>query len=792
MHFLKTKLEKVDNSVSGIDELSLFSDFKDEQTAQAMLQKILSQLHDPYSLQDMDKLCAILLGALSGDKRILIYGDYDLDGMSAAAAMYRLCLLLRLAYKKYGDLTLLKSEQFNFLRQSEVQQNAVGAVKFVDGVITHEQLNLDIYIPDRLDEGYGLGSRGIEYIIEKRYDLVITVDCGIKSVAEVTALKQAGISVLVSDHHECGITLPCADAVVNPKRNDDNYLNRDLSGSAVILKIAGALDKSLNLQNYLTLFCLDTAFLGIISDVMPLTFENRLLIRAAFVKLRYFPESLGLTSLMQLCKIDCNYLNYEDFAFNICPKFNACGRIGDPYIGVLTLLAAEHSKAEAYAKKLINYNDKRKSLTDKALQCARQYIDDNPECLNNNILCVPLQDVHPGVIGIVAAKLKEEYLRPCICFALTDELMSPVPVDLLPTGPGDGLSTGQRDLSPVATEYVAILRGSARSVDNFNFYDLLAALQKQDPTLLQAFGGHNAACGLSIRYEDFEKFNKALQELTLNLALDFVPGEISLSYTDELPEPRNFAADVKALYATEPYGPANPAPRYLYGGSYRELQLLGNNKQHLKLTTVSGHDCLIFNNSELYALASNFAGADLYLKLKAKLQVYRGQVQCKSYVEDYVLCPRSAGAGGGAVSSSQKFATTFAAHADSFNFASSDVVQVELKKLNKQEIFNLLAQLFKIFKTFANAGTTFLDVEYFLSYYFPKLLPAVAPEAVLYAIKRGDFELLLQILQELRIIRVIPQNENIMLLQMLKVEGAVKLEESKLFASLASTADNKL
>lgn len=709
MHFLPVKLQ--------MESLNNSADI-DAALASLPPENWQDSLLDPFALPDMAKFITVLQQALIEKQKILIYGDYDLDGMSAAATLYLTLLRLKYALQELqnaGELeTSPKLAEFLQTLQSSGNFSKIVAQTRTDaGPIIQADYNLAVYIPDRLQEGYSISEKAVNYIISEKYDLVITVDCGVKSAAEIEKLNNAGITVLVSDHHECPEILPPAAAVVNPKREDSAYANRDLSGSAVVLKIVQALEQSWRIKGFLTSEIVEIAALGIISDVMQLSWENCLIVRIAFNKIKAGKAQVGLAILLQKLNLAPQRLTYADVAFYICPKFNACGRISDPYIGLSCLLAAKSDFADKCVEELLAVNEQRKLMTEKAAELAENYLYAHAEVLQNVILCVPLSAVHAGIIGIVAAKLQEKYLKPCLCFTNSDDSEK-------------------------------ILKASGRSYGNFDLYKVVNTLFHRRPELFISFGGHKQAVGLSIKSEDFPKFTAALQELAANENL--LPENITYKYSaaDNLPD----LPELLQRNATEPYGQGRRAPIYLYCGAYRNIAAWGKEGKHVRLETATGKKLLAFNRPELQKMCT-LTPNNIVLLLEAGINEYRGNLSAQYVIKNYCLTPLT-----------HKLRTV-----------------MNLQGLKATTIYQVLVDYYLVLSKFSASALVYFSDAAFVATYFPLLRAYLHNEMQTeYTLSVTASIQCRQILAELGIISVFPLTNEVQLLKINRLQQKINLQ----------------
>ena len=437
----------------------------------------LDMLHNPYLMQDMDKAVERVLKNIKSGKPIMVFGDYDVDGTTGAAALY-------LAFQKFGaDVTY--------------------------------------YIPDREKEGYGLSYHGIEIAKDNGIDLIITCDCGINAFVQVDFANEQNIDIIITDHHTTDTELPKAHAILNPKREDCEYPFKGLCGGGVAFKLITAIGNELNipLTDYEEIIPLIT--LGTAADVVPIKDENRVLVHHGLNILENL-EKPGLKTLLELAGLK-GHISVGQLVFSIAPRINAAGRLGDANRAVELLVTDDQDKARLLAKELDNENKRRQMIQQAVVDEALLKVNAEADLKNENALVLANAGWHPGVVGIVASKIKEEFNRPTIIIALEN---------------GSG-------------------KGSARSVAGFDLYEALTACK----THLDGYGGHPMAAGLTLSNQKLEDFKKAFinfanerlteENLQATLTLD---SEIALQ--DITPRFMEF------LDKLSPYGPGNMRPKF--------------------------------------------------------------------------------------------------------------------------------------------------------------------------------------------------------------------------------------
>lgn len=474
-----------------------------------------SQFHSPWLMKDMDKAVGRVLLALENHQKILVYGDYDVDGTTAIALVY------------------------SFLKD----RNA----------------DVDFYVPDRYTEGYGVSEKGIQYAIENNFQLIITLDCGIKAIKTVAMAQCAGVDVIVCDHHNQGDDLPNAYAVLDPKRHDCEYPFKELSGCGVGFKLLHALCEKLNLPTKDNLFCyLDYLAISTAADIVPIVDENRVYMYYGLMKMVQKPLMSVKTMLLynkliyysknendEIKLVANNPLTVSDIVFKIAPKINAAGRMQNARDAINLLLAKTEEEAQQYFSTVRTQNSERqgieKEICDEAFEMLRY--DPNTCNLCTNVLYKG--SWHKGVVGIAAAKIIEQYYKPTIILC----------------GEGD------------------IISGSARSVEGFDLYSAIDKCSKH----LTAFGGHKHAAGLSMKKENFENFKADFEQAVKESILE--EQKRPTICIDELITLDEINNDFyRQLQFIAPFGPENMDPVFVIENVKAESVLyMGNDKQHLKL-----------------------------------------------------------------------------------------------------------------------------------------------------------------------------------------------------------------
>lgn len=482
---------------------------KTREEAERFFHPGLDQLHDPFLMKDMDKAVERLQRAITGKERICVYGDYDVDGITAVALVY------------------------TFLEK-----------------IMADTDDLGFFVPDRYLDGYGLSKRGVDYAHENKVSLMIVLDCGIKANEEVLYAKEKGIDVIVCDHHFAEGEIPKAYAVLDPKREDCPYPYKDLSGCGVGLKLvwAYASRSGMDLRQHVYPL-LDLTAMSIASDIVPILGENRILSYFGLMIINTIPRP-GVSTLLKLAKIkDYNparnhnqpsplargsktrrrvfdrEITNNDLVFSLGPRINAAGRVQDGKNAVRLLLCKDMASACEMANLIDDNNKNRKDLDQKATEDAREIIKAADKDTDKATTIVFKESWNQGIIGIVASRLIETHYRPTIVFTTT--------------------ANGSKDT----------LVGSARSVKNFNIYDAIASCGH----LLEHYGGHKYAAGLTIKRENLRKFEEAFEKAVKERLDGMVPRqEIEIDDTLRFEEINQELVNIIKSFA--PFGPHNLSP----------------------------------------------------------------------------------------------------------------------------------------------------------------------------------------------------------------------------------------
>ncbi|HRI25234.1 MAG TPA: single-stranded-DNA-specific exonuclease RecJ [Ferruginibacter sp.] len=454
--------------------------FDDYEKARLYFRPQLSQLHNPWLMKDMDKAVRRILAAFEKKEKILVFGDYDVDGTTSVACMYRfLCKI-------------------------------------------YEPALLDFYIPHRYREGYGVSKMGIDHAKDNGYTLIISLDCGIKSVDLVAYAKELGIDFIICDHHLPDAEIPKAVAILNPKQSDCSYPYKELCGCGVGFKLITALSEELGIDEEHYHCYLDLVAVAIAADIVPMTGENRVLAFYGLQKINSNPNP-GIKALIFLGGIQ-KKLSINNVVFVIAPRVNAAGRMDDARKAVQMFIEEEYDKALAYAELLHNDNTERKEADKGITAEALELINANEALKNKKTTVVFKEHWHKGVVGIVASRLIETYYRPTV----------------------------------VLTKSGDIAAGSARSVPGFNLYEAIHACREY----LLGYGGHFAAAGLSLLPENIQPFADKFEEVvTASIPPQLLIPEINIDAEISFKDiTRNF---YDIICQMEPFGPENMRPVFV-------------------------------------------------------------------------------------------------------------------------------------------------------------------------------------------------------------------------------------
>ena len=484
-----------------------------ESAAKRFFRPQLTDLINPFLMKDMDLAVDRLNDAIGRKERILVYGDYDVDGCTAVALVYK------------------------FLQQF--------------------YSNIDYYIPDRYDEGYGVSKKGIHYAKETGVSLIIILDCGIKAINEIAYAKELGIDFIICDHHVPDDTLPCAIATLNPKRTDDTYPFKNLCGCGVGFKFMQGFARSNGIPFSQLQPMLDLCAVSVAADLVPVEGENRILAYHGLRQLNQDP-SVGLKAIIEVCGMTGRQITMSDIMFKIGPRINASGRMENGKASVDLLVEKDYESALKVSNQINEYNEQRKDIDKQMTDEANQIVARLENQRHRSSIVIYDESWKKGVIGIVASRLTEIYFRPTIVI----------------TRDGD-----------MAT-------GSARSVAGFDVY----AAIKSCRDLLLNFGGHTYACGLTLKWENVKEFQNRFQKYVENNIMPEQKEQI-LNIDAEL----EFKDITKKLHSDlrkfAPFGPGNPKPLFATHDVYDfgTSKVVGRQQEHIKLELVDSKSSNIMN-----------------------------------------------------------------------------------------------------------------------------------------------------------------------------------------------------
>lgn len=529
-----------------------------EQEARHFFRPQLTGLHDPFLMDGMHKAVDRLNEAMGRKERVLVYGDYDVDGCTAVALVYK------------------------FLQQF--------------------YSNIDFYIPDRYEEGYGISKKGVDFAAQTGVGLIIVLDCGIKAVEEIAYAKSLGIDFIICDHHVPDKELPCAVAILNPKQLDNHYPDVNLSGCGVGFKFMQAFAESNGIEFNKLTSLLDLCAVSIASDIVPVMGENRILAYHGLRCLNSNP-SIGLQAIIEVCGLADRELTMNDIIFKIGPRINASGRMQNGREAVELLVEKDYPGALEKAGRINLYNEARKDLDKQMTEEAVEQVRDLPELDQRRSIVIYNEDWHKGVIGIVASRLTEQYYRPAVVLTRSE-----------------GMATG-----------------SARSVSGFDVYKAVQSCQD----LLENFGGHTYAAGLTMPVEHVEEFSRRFEDYVAEHILD-EQTEASLDIDAMLDFKDVTFRFYQQLRKFAPFGPCNPKPIfctkrvYDYGTS----KVVGRGQEHIKLELVDNK-----SNNVMNGIAFGQSSQARYIKTKRAFDICytieenthkRGEVQLQ--IDDIKPC----------------------------------------------------------------------------------------------------------------------------------------------------------
>ncbi len=510
----ETELAKKYAAVPPISQLLVQRGITTVEEARKFFHPSLKDLHDPFLMPGMDKAVARLNKALGTKERILVYGDYDVDGTTAVALVYKYLL--------------------NFYS------------------------NIDYYIPTRDDDGYGITRRSIDLAAQQGVKLIIVLDCGIKAVDEIRYAKEKGIDFIICDHHMADDILPDAAAILNPKLEGSTYPCPHLSGCGVGYKLmqAFAISNAIPLTELEGM--IDLVAVSIAADIVPMVDENRIMAYHGLKRLNSNPN-MGLRAIIRICGLTGKEITISDVIFKIGPRINASGRMQSGREAVELLVSRDASEAFEKAKEIDQYNKDRKELDKRITEEANSIIENHEAVLaDKKSIVIYNKNWHKGIIGIVASRLTELYYKPSVVLTLNN-----------------GMATG-----------------SSRSVQGFDVYKAVDAQRD----LLENFGGHTYAVGLSLKEENIKEFTRRFEEY---VATNILPHQLTpqldidafLTFSQIVPE------FLSALHGFNPFGPDNAKPVFCTRNvqDFGTSKLVGRNLEHIKLELVDDTSGKVLN-----------------------------------------------------------------------------------------------------------------------------------------------------------------------------------------------------
>ena len=507
---------------------------KTESAAKRFFRPMLSELIDPFLMNDMDIAVDRLNDAMGRKERIMVYGDYDVDGCTAVALVYK--------------------------------------------VLQQFYSNIEYYIPDRYDEGYGVSRKSIDEAKEKGVKLIIVLDCGIKAIDEIAYAKELGIDFIICDHHVPDEEMPPAVAILNPKRKDSTYPFHHLSGCGVGFKFMQAFAKNNGIPFSRLMPVLDFCAVSIASDIVPVVGENRTLAFHGLKQLNQNP-SVGLKAIIKICGLMGREITMSDIVFKIGPRINASGRMQNGKEAVDLLVERDFKTALLEASQINGYNEQRKDIDKQMTEEANLIVSklENQQHLSSIVLSG--ENWKKGVIGIVASRLTEIYYRPTVVLTVVD-----------------GMATG-----------------SARSVAGFDIYDAIKSCRD----LLENFGGHTYAAGLSMKVENIPAFRKRFQEYVNKHILPeqtqaILDIEEEIDFKDIT---KKMLTDIKKF---APHGPSNPKPLFCTHNvyDYGTSKVVGRMQEHIKLELVDSKSSNVMNG-----IAFGQSSSALFIKSKRSFDI---------------------------------------------------------------------------------------------------------------------------------------------------------------------------
>lgn len=510
------------------------------------LNPTFDNFHDPYLLKGMETAVDRIIKAKKNDEKLIIYGDYDVDGITSTSVLVM------------------------FMRECG--------------------FNVDYYIPNRLEEGYGINTDAIKKLKEQGTDLIVTVDTGITAVEQAKVCNELGMDMIITDHHEPQEIIPDAFSVIDPKQEDCPYPFKQLAGVGVAFKLMHALSMRMECVDIIWKY-LDIVAVGTVADIVPLVNENRIFVKHAFETI---PNTwnIGLKNLLEVTGYQPDQeISSGIIGFRVAPRLNAAGRLGDAARGVKLFISTDDEEAIAIAKELNEENLKRQALEQQIYDEAVDIIENGINVAENKILVVASEQWHHGVIGIVASRITEKYYRPSIILCVEDGVAS----------------------------------GSARSVDGFSIFDAVYSCND----LMDKFGGHEMAAGMSLDVSKVEELQRRLNAYAENNMQEdtLIP---KLKLDAHLPEKDVSLGFIDQIDALRPYGMGNPEPLFCIETRINEARAIGKEKNHLKLS-------LGYNNVDAIGFGIGEYSTSLCANLSCKVVGKLDRNEWKGVIKPQIL-----------------------------------------------------------------------------------------------------------------------------------------------------------
>lgn len=485
--------------ISPLTAIILYNrNIRDDETIESFLTRNLGVMHDPFLMKDMHKAAERIKAAKRNNEKITIYGDYDVDGITSIAILY-----------KY---------------------------------LAENHIDVDYYVPDRMQEGYGVNRDALDKIKANGSNLIITVDTGITAVEECQYAKTIGLDVIITDHHECKERIPDAYAAIDPKRKDCSYPFKNLAGVGVVFKLIQALSVGVPLNKLMDKYA-DLMCLGTVADISPLIDENRVIVTEGLKRYRH-TKNIGLKALIDV-STKGKEITTSTIGYTIAPRINASGRLGCASTSVELFLTDDEEKAKELADSLCHENQLRQQTEQKMFKEALEYLEEHPEVKEDKIIIIPHENWHHGIVGIVSSKITEKFYKPSILFAI------------------DGDEA----------------KGSGRSVTGFNLFGAL----EYSSGLLEKFGGHELAAGLTIKTDNIEAFREKINEFAKdNMDDEILTPTISLDAAIKV----NYITldTVHDINKLQPFGVNNPTPTFAVRNIKIHRISVMSEGRHLRMT----------------------------------------------------------------------------------------------------------------------------------------------------------------------------------------------------------------